>query len=192
MLGRDKGVIWHLCHECVVIELLWISLERCSPKSYLEKFVLFFGRQYVLCVILSEYYKTTRYEKNLLSGKLTYVLSVVWVNQTIKWKKKKFKNTFRTGFSNFFAFLLEIHCLSSFPHLLKSNLYLSLVHPRDWRPLTLLCFKLLTYSSFIAFIFSLLISVLRASLIAQLVKNLPAMQETPVQFLGWEDPLEQG
>ena len=31
-----------------------------------------------------------------------------------------------------------------------------------------------------------------ASLIAQLVKNLPAMQETPVGFLGWEDPLEKG
>ena len=31
-----------------------------------------------------------------------------------------------------------------------------------------------------------------ASLIAQLVKNLPAMQETPVQFLGWGDPLEKG
>ena len=30
------------------------------------------------------------------------------------------------------------------------------------------------------------------SLIAQLVKNLPAMQETPVQFLGQEDPLEKG
>ena len=28
-----------------------------------------------------------------------------------------------------------------------------------------------------------------ASLIAQLVKNLPAMQETRVQFLGREDPL---
>ena len=28
------------------------------------------------------------------------------------------------------------------------------------------------------------------SLIAQLVKNLPAMQETPVRFLGWKDPLE--
>ena len=26
------------------------------------------------------------------------------------------------------------------------------------------------------------------SLIAQSVKHLPAMQETPVQFLGWEDP----
>ena len=31
-----------------------------------------------------------------------------------------------------------------------------------------------------------------ASLIAQLVKNSPAMQETPVWFLGWEDPLEKG
>ena len=30
-----------------------------------------------------------------------------------------------------------------------------------------------------------------ASLIAQLVKNLPAMQETSVQFLGQEDPLEK-
>ena len=33
---------------------------------------------------------------------------------------------------------------------------------------------------------------IRASLIAQLVKNLPAMQKTPVQFLGEEDPLEKG
>ena len=31
-----------------------------------------------------------------------------------------------------------------------------------------------------------------ASLVDQLVKNLPAIQETPVQFLGWEDPLEKG
>ena len=30
------------------------------------------------------------------------------------------------------------------------------------------------------------------SLIAQLVKNPPAMQETPVWFLGWEDLLEKG
>ena len=30
------------------------------------------------------------------------------------------------------------------------------------------------------------------SLIAQLVKNLPAMQETPVQFLGQEDPAGEG
>ena len=31
-----------------------------------------------------------------------------------------------------------------------------------------------------------------ASLVAQLVKNQPAMQETWVQSLGWEDPLENG
>ena len=30
-----------------------------------------------------------------------------------------------------------------------------------------------------------------ASLVAQRVKNLPAMQETWVQSLGWEDPLEK-
>ena len=31
----------------------------------------------------------------------------------------------------------------------------------------------------------------RASLVAQLVKNLPAMQETQVRTLGWEDPLKK-
>ena len=32
----------------------------------------------------------------------------------------------------------------------------------------------------------------RASLMVQLVKNPPAMQETWVLSLGWEDPLEKG
>ena len=32
----------------------------------------------------------------------------------------------------------------------------------------------------------------QASLIAQLLKNLPAMKQTLVRFLGWEDPLEKG
>ena len=31
----------------------------------------------------------------------------------------------------------------------------------------------------------------QVSLIAQLVKNLPVIQETWVQFLSWEDPLEK-
>ena len=35
-------------------------------------------------------------------------------------------------------------------------------------------------------------SLQRASLVAQLVKNPPAMWETWVRFLGWEDPLEKG
>jgi len=34
-------------------------------------------------------------------------------------------------------------------------------------------------------------SKFRASLVVQMVKNLPAMQETWVQSLGWENPLEK-
>ena len=32
----------------------------------------------------------------------------------------------------------------------------------------------------------------QASIVAQLVKNPPAMRETWVQSLGWEDPLKKG
>ena len=35
-------------------------------------------------------------------------------------------------------------------------------------------------------------SVLPIILVAQLAKNLPAMRETWVRSLGWEDPLEKG
>ena len=31
-----------------------------------------------------------------------------------------------------------------------------------------------------------------ASMVAHIVKNLPAMWETCIQYLGWEDPLEKG
>jgi len=37
-----------------------------------------------------------------------------------------------------------------------------------------------------------LLSILGAPLIVQSVKNLPAMWETQVRSLGWEDPLEKG
>ena len=33
--------------------------------------------------------------------------------------------------------------------------------------------------------------VVQASLVAQTVKDMPAMWETQVQSLGWEDPLEK-
>ena len=36
-----------------------------------------------------------------------------------------------------------------------------------------------------------LIKATQASLVVQLVKNLPAMWETWVRSLGWEDPLEK-
>ena len=38
----------------------------------------------------------------------------------------------------------------------------------------------------------LVLGSLRGQCVAQMVKNLPAMQETGVLFLGWEDPLEKG
>ena len=41
-------------------------------------------------------------------------------------------------------------------------------------------------------IFKLLRHVPWASLVGHLVKNLPAMLETWVRSLGWEDPLEKG
>ena len=54
-----------------------------------------------------------------------------------------------------------------------------------WYSVVLICISLIT---------SIMehLCMFKASLIAQLVKNLPAMWETPVQFLGWEDPLEKG
>ena len=44
----------------------------------------------------------------------------------------------------------------------------------------------------ILFLFYMKSYIKWASLVAQLAKNLPAMQETWVQSLGWEDPLEKG
>ena len=55
--------------------------------------------------------------------------------------------------------------------------------------LNFLCLKLFIYKVII--IIMPIYRVIGGSLIALLVKNLPAMQETRVQFLGWEDPLEK-
>ena len=41
-------------------------------------------------------------------------------------------------------------------------------------------------------LFVCLFAICGASLVAQLIKNPPAMQETLVEFLGWEDLLEKG
>ena len=43
----------------------------------------------------------------------------------------------------------------------------------------------------IIFLLVLATKILEASLVAQMVKNLPVVQETWVQSLGWEDPLEK-
>ena len=56
----------------------------------------------------------------------------------------------------------------------------------------ILCLRskpVLVLKSLLLFLLPILLA--RASLIAQLVKNLSAMQETPVWFLGGEEPLER-
>ena len=48
------------------------------------------------------------------------------------------------------------------------------------------------YEKFPAYVTVIAITyITRASLVAKLVRNLPTMQETLVQSLGWEDPLEE-
>jgi len=54
----------------------------------------------------------------------------------------------------------------------------------------------LTIWTFVGKVMSLLFNtrlrLSRASLVAQMIKNLPAIQETQVQSLGQEDPLQEG
>ena len=52
------------------------------------------------------------------------------------------------------------------------------------------CFKIIHYFYFMCF-FVCNYVLFGACLVAQMVKNLPAMQETWVRSLGWEDPLEE-
>ena len=49
------------------------------------------------------------------------------------------------------------------------------------------------YYFFLDYIVNIIYVVrIRASLVTQMEKNPPAMQETWVRSLGWEDPLEEG
>ena len=58
--------------------------------------------------------------------------------------------------------------------------------------LSLSLFKLGIIIFNLIYLFQLEACPAHASLVAQLVKNPPAMQETLVRSLGWEDPLEKG
>ena len=66
-----------------------------------------------------------------------------------------------------------------------------------WNFLEMVSFPLDVFSKWnlcnymLGLLFILNLGVCWASLVAQLVKNLPGRQETCVSFLGWEDPLEK-
>ena len=88
-----------------------------------------------------------------------------------------------------------LHCIySDLSHPLRSDTnLLNMIHELYFGPLKMSMSKL-TLWPWDAFLFHLVEDQgsLGTSLIVQLVKNLPAMQETLVQLLGWEDPLEKG
>ena len=54
--------------------------------------------------------------------------------------------------------------------------------------------RAVSFSLHIRFFFSwfVFVFIFRPSLVAHMVKNLPAVQKTQVWSLGWEDPLEKG
>ena len=58
--------------------------------------------------------------------------------------------------------------------------------------LTLFCTCLSSLNIYASLKLTIILGQRRASLIAQLIENLPGVQETPVRFLGWEGPLEKG
>ena len=75
-----------------------------------------------------------------------------------------------------FKLLLNISIWESYRKKIRKNIY----EERGWLFFPYSC------------AFDKLIFAFAASLVAQTVKNLPAMQETCVRFLSWEDPLEKG
>ena len=56
----------------------------------------------------------------------------------------------------------------------------------------MLCNRHVALPAFEAGFKKLLLSLFWASLVAQTVKNLLAMQKTQIQFLGWKNPVEKG
>ena len=61
-----------------------------------------------------------------------------------------------------------------------------------FKDVKLLTFLFTIYCGERGTLFGTSFKLFEASLVAQLVKNLPAMRETWVGSLGWEDPLEKG
>ena len=76
--------------------------------------------------------------------------------------------------------------------MLTSDVSRTLIHPEALEETPSLLFPVLTSFAFLGLWPHHPNLCLHFSLIAQLVKNLPAMQETPIRFLGLEDPLEKG
>ena len=89
---------------------------------------------------------------------------------------------------------LQLHGLqhTRFPCPLLSPAICSNSCPLSWWCHPTISSSVVPFSSCLYFYFICFLKDAWASLVVQLVKNLPAIQKTPVWFLGWEDPLEEG
>ena len=87
-------------------------------------------------------------------------------------------------------------CKPSLLSLLPTLLILVITEHRAELPVLYSSFPLALHftqsSLYMAMLLSQFVPPSPSPLIGQLVKNLPAMQETPVQFLGWKKSLEKG
>ena len=117
------------------------------------------------CIFLSERSQT---EKNFLFYDSRYM--AIWKNA--KWQGRKQI----TG--------AKVKC--------EGRRYYKVQHEKIWGNDTIVCYDTVEVNIYGSALQFAPIELSKASLIAQSVKNLSAMQETRVRFLGQEDPLEMG
>ena len=104
-----------------------------------------------------------------------------WGTLVFAWGNSKFIKSIRSGSSIFWK------------RLYRSDINTAFLVLAEFSSKTIWAWRL-HFWEFKNYIFSFLkgYKVIRASLVAQLVKNPPVMWETWVWSLGWEDPLEEG
>ena len=117
-------------------------------------------------------------DKEMASHSSTPAWKIPWMEERSRLPSMGSQS--RTQLSNFISLFFSCPCYVS-----------EILSEKEFHPLSYwvsLKSSRLMWSSF----FSFILWLFWASLIVQLVKNPPAMQETLVRFLGQEDPLEKG
>ena len=103
----------------------------------------------------------------------------------VKWKSRRFAIRCLDSSPGFAACVQCIVGKVTWTYVFSSVRWAYKVHHKSW-------LWRLNETTFLQMFWEYLHLDIRASLVAQMVKNPPAMQETLVQFLGQEDPLEKG